>query len=96
MSGFDNANVDVEFFSGTAVKSNFLINIGHGDPVKLFPRSPKVQGLRKGRRFSLRARSVSGYSLQSNLTGRAFCKRNGDKFVRTKTTDWLIARSPGL
>jgi hypothetical protein len=32
MSGFDNAKVDAEFFSGTAVKSNFLINIGHGAP----------------------------------------------------------------
>ena len=34
--------VDVEFFSGTAVKSNFLINIGHGDPAKLFPRSLRL------------------------------------------------------
>ena len=42
MSGFDNAKVDAEFFSGTAVKSNFLINIGHGDPAKLFPRSPRL------------------------------------------------------
>ena len=42
MSGFDNARVDAEFFSGTAVKSNFLINIGHGNPAKLFPRSPRL------------------------------------------------------
>ena len=42
MSGFDNAKVDAEFFSGTAVKSNFLINIGHGDAAKLFPRSPRL------------------------------------------------------
>jgi 3-hydroxypropanoate dehydrogenase len=42
MSGFDNVKVDAEFFSGTAVKSNFLINIGHGDPGKLFPRSPRL------------------------------------------------------
>ena len=42
MSGFDNAKVDAEFFSGTSVKSNFLINIGHGDPAKLFPRSPRL------------------------------------------------------
>ena len=42
MSGFDNAKVDAEFFSGTTVKSNFLINIGHGDPAKLFPRSPRL------------------------------------------------------
>jgi 3-hydroxypropanoate dehydrogenase len=42
MSGFDNAKVDAEFFAGTAVKSNFLINIGYGDPAKLFPRSPRL------------------------------------------------------
>ena len=41
MSGFDNAKVDAAFFAGTKVKSNFLINIGRGDPTKLFPRSPR-------------------------------------------------------
>ncbi|HEX6591252.1 MAG TPA: malonic semialdehyde reductase [Moraxellaceae bacterium] len=41
MSGFDNAGVDREFFAGTAVKSNFLVNIGYGDASKLFPRSPR-------------------------------------------------------
>lgn len=41
MSGFDNAGVDQEFFAGTAVKSNFLVNIGYGDASKLFPRSPR-------------------------------------------------------
>jgi 3-hydroxypropanoate dehydrogenase len=42
MSGFDNARVDAEFFSGTAIKSNFLINIGYGDASRdLFPRSPR-------------------------------------------------------
>ncbi|AWV08471.1 malonic semialdehyde reductase [Marilutibacter maris] len=42
MSGFDNAKVDAAFFAGTAIKSNFLINLGHGDPAKLFPRSPRL------------------------------------------------------
>ncbi|WP_404423661.1 malonic semialdehyde reductase [Thalassospira australica] len=42
MSGFDNAKVDAEFFGGTQVKSNFLINIGYGDPSKLFDRSPRL------------------------------------------------------
>ena len=42
MSGFDNAKVDAEFFQGTAIRSNFLVNLGHGDPVKLFPRSPRL------------------------------------------------------
>ena len=42
MSGFDNAKVDAEFFSGTSVKSNFLCNIGNGDASKLFPRNPRL------------------------------------------------------
>jgi 3-hydroxypropanoate dehydrogenase len=42
MSGFDNAGVDREFFAGTEVKSNFLINLGFGDPAGLFPRSPRL------------------------------------------------------
>ena len=41
MSGFDGAKVDEAFFAGTTVKSNFLINLGYGDPSKLFPRSPR-------------------------------------------------------
>jgi 3-hydroxypropanoate dehydrogenase len=41
MSGFDNAGVDQEFFAGTAIKSNFLVNLGYGDASKLFPRSPR-------------------------------------------------------
>jgi 3-hydroxypropanoate dehydrogenase len=43
MSGFDNAQVDAAFFSGTTVKSNFLCNLGHGDKAKLFPRSPRLK-----------------------------------------------------
>lgn len=42
MSGFDNAKVDDAFFAGTAVKSDFLINLGYGDAEKLFPRSPRL------------------------------------------------------
>ncbi len=42
MSGFDNARVDQEFFAGTQIKSNFLINLGYGDAEKLFPRSPRL------------------------------------------------------
>ena len=41
MTGFDNAKVDAEFFAGTDVKSNVIINIGYGDYEKLFPRSPR-------------------------------------------------------
>jgi 3-hydroxypropanoate dehydrogenase len=42
MSGFDNARVDAAFFAGTSWKSNFLVNLGHADPAKLFPRSPRL------------------------------------------------------
>jgi 3-hydroxypropanoate dehydrogenase len=50
MSGFDNAKVDAEFFSGSAgnppsfvqVKSNFICNLGYGDASKLFPRNPRL------------------------------------------------------
>jgi len=41
MSGFDNAKVDAAFFAGSQVKSNFICNLGVGDPSKLFPRSPR-------------------------------------------------------
>ncbi|PWB83667.1 MAG: malonic semialdehyde reductase [Methylocystaceae bacterium] len=41
MSGFDNAKVDAEFFPQGTVKSNFLVNIGYGDPAKLYPRGPR-------------------------------------------------------
>lgn len=56
MSGFDHAIVDREFFAcgerdsgfeqesspGGHVKSNFLCNLGYGDPEKLFPRNPRL------------------------------------------------------
>ena len=41
MSGFDNAGVDKEFFAGTEVRSNFLCNLGYGDPAGLRPRGPR-------------------------------------------------------
>jgi 3-hydroxypropanoate dehydrogenase len=56
MSGFDNAKLDEEFFAAGKecegcdqeffpeghVRSNFLINLGYGDPAKLFPRLPRL------------------------------------------------------
>lgn len=42
MSGFDNAKVDEAFFAGTGWKSNFLVNLGYGDPSGLFDRSPRL------------------------------------------------------
>lgn len=42
MSGFDNTKVDAAFFAGTRIKSNFLINLGHGDRSSIFPRSPRL------------------------------------------------------
>ncbi|MDB5299431.1 MAG: malonic semialdehyde reductase [Phycisphaerales bacterium] len=42
MSGFDNAKVDAEFFPDGRLKSNFLVNLGYGDPAKLRPRNPRL------------------------------------------------------
>ncbi|QWT20054.1 malonic semialdehyde reductase [Bacillus sp. NP157] len=43
MSGYDQAGLDAEFFAGSQVKSNFLINIGYGNPDKnLFGRLPRL------------------------------------------------------
>ena len=42
MSGFDAAKVDAAFWSGTQVKTNFICNLGHGDPAKVFARSPRL------------------------------------------------------
>jgi 3-hydroxypropanoate dehydrogenase len=42
MSGFDNARLDAAFFTGTRIRSNFLINLGHGDPSSIFARSPRL------------------------------------------------------
>jgi 3-hydroxypropanoate dehydrogenase len=56
MSGFDNAKVDAEFFPVPAaledsatevmpasrIKSNFLCNLGYGDPAGLYPRNPRL------------------------------------------------------
>jgi 3-hydroxypropanoate dehydrogenase len=41
MSGFDKSKVDAAFFAESGFKSNFLINLGHGDSTGLFPRSPR-------------------------------------------------------
>ncbi|MDR2340051.1 MAG: malonic semialdehyde reductase [Deltaproteobacteria bacterium] len=43
MSGFDNAKVDQEFFRDGRLKSNFLINIGHGKPDGHYPRGPRLK-----------------------------------------------------
>ena len=42
MSGFDNAGVDQAFFAGTQLKSNFLCNIGYGDPTGVMGRLPRL------------------------------------------------------
>ena len=42
MSGFDNAKVDAAFFPDGRWKSNFLCNLGRGDPAKLMPRNPRL------------------------------------------------------
>ncbi|HEX3430011.1 MAG TPA: malonic semialdehyde reductase [Rhizomicrobium sp.] len=42
MSGFDNEGVDREFFPDGSVKSNFLCNIGHGEPSGPHPQGPRL------------------------------------------------------
>jgi 3-hydroxypropanoate dehydrogenase len=46
MSGFDQARLDAAFFPGSTLRSNFLCNIGYGDPEgapkKLQPRNPRL------------------------------------------------------
>jgi 3-hydroxypropanoate dehydrogenase len=42
MSGFDQQKVNAEFFPDGKWKANFLINLGYGDPGKLFPRNPRL------------------------------------------------------
>ncbi|MCU0805363.1 MAG: malonic semialdehyde reductase [Burkholderiales bacterium] len=43
MSGFNAEGIDREFWSGTSVKTNFLCSLGHGDPAKVFARSPRFE-----------------------------------------------------
>ena len=42
MSGFDAAKVDAAFWAGSAVKTNFLCALGHGDASKVFHRNPRL------------------------------------------------------
>ena len=42
MSGFDAAKTDAAFWAGTAVKTNFLCTLGHGNPAKVFGRNPRL------------------------------------------------------
>lgn len=42
MSGFDAAKMDATFWAGTSVKTNFVCALGHGDPAKVFARSPRL------------------------------------------------------
>lgn len=42
MSGFDAAKLDAEFWAGSTVKTNLVCSLGHGDPAKLYPRSPRL------------------------------------------------------
>jgi 3-hydroxypropanoate dehydrogenase len=42
MGGYDPAKLDAAFFPDGKWKSNFLINLGHGDPAKVHPRNPRL------------------------------------------------------
>lgn len=43
MSGFDSEKADAAFFAGTRIKSFMLVNLGHGDPAKVYPRGPRFE-----------------------------------------------------
>ncbi len=44
MSGFNNDAVDAAFFADQpAVKSNFIVTLGYGDPASIFERSPRPE-----------------------------------------------------
>jgi 3-hydroxypropanoate dehydrogenase len=43
MSGFDMPGVDKAFFEGTTVKSNFICNLGYGDPSGVMGRLPRFE-----------------------------------------------------
>ncbi len=42
MSGFDRARVDEIFFAESGWRSNFLVNLGHGDGQNQYPRAPRL------------------------------------------------------
>lgn len=42
MSGFDAEALNAEFFAGTGIRTNFICNLGYGDPGKLYPRLPRL------------------------------------------------------
>ena len=42
LGGFDAAQVDAAFFPRSSWRSNFLLNLGYGDPAGLFPRNPRL------------------------------------------------------
>ncbi|MCA0995903.1 malonic semialdehyde reductase [Alloyangia pacifica] len=43
MSGFDPAAVEETFLAGTTWKVNFMINLGYGEPSKVFDRLPRLK-----------------------------------------------------
>ena len=42
MSGFNATKLDQEFFPEGTIKSNFLCNLGYGDPTTLYPRGARL------------------------------------------------------
>lgn len=43
MSGFEAEKVNAEFFADSVWRINFICNLGHGDPGKLYPRNPRLE-----------------------------------------------------
>jgi 3-hydroxypropanoate dehydrogenase len=49
MGGFDKKKVDAAFFPDGRWRSFLLVNLGHGDPSRLFPRLPRLSFEEAGR-----------------------------------------------
>ncbi|MGB5706030.1 MAG: malonic semialdehyde reductase [Arenicellales bacterium] len=43
MSGFNQEKLDALFFEGTSFRSNFIMNLGYGDPSSVHPRAPRFE-----------------------------------------------------
>ncbi len=61
MSGFDNDLVDETFLRGYGWRSNFLVNLGHGDPAGVYPDPPaSISRMRAGCSDPVQQQSASG------------------------------------
>ena len=70
MSGFDAAKIDEAFWAGTDGQTNFICNLGHGDPAKLLRAQP-APAVRRG----LPDRMSAAVDRLRRAPARAFARR---------------------